>query len=170
MCIRDSLVLSNAAFANLADIDGTAVYPGPAYLEFRRAVLERNPIAIVTARNHPPEELLRLLRKMTDDEGKAVWDDATLFWDQIYIYTCNSPSFEQRFKCQGCHITRKKSMAISEFLKVYPNATSRWYSDDDPENLEAVGKLFGELRTTRSELKTSLHLAVPGQGLSLIHI
>lgn len=134
---------SEDPFREFRDVETCSLSPGPFHATFIKALRERQPVAVITARDNPKKDFLRLLSRAAEMGGECLHD-------QVHVYCCNNMT---EWDLPGETPAERKCAAILDFVGRFPSAASVGFSDDDPRNFAAVGRLFEMLEKTRPECK-----------------
>lgn len=140
--MKKPLLCGENPFRELYDVDNCELMPAPFHACFIKALVDKSPVAIVTARNNDPVDFRRLATRAAVLGGTNLHED-------VYIYCCNSPCWS----LPGETREERKCAAILDFVERYPDAVSVGFSDDDMQNFLAVSALFERLSIEVPRLK-----------------
>lgn len=130
-------------FREFRDVETCSLSPGPFHATFIKALRERQPVAVITARDNPKKDFLRLLSRAAEMGGERLHDE-------VHVYCCNNVT---EWDLPGETPAERKCAAILDFVGRFPSAASVGFSDDDPHNFTAVCRLFEMLEKTRPGCK-----------------
>jgi hypothetical protein len=140
-------------FGDFRNVETVRLMKGPCYSKFVRAVEEGSPISVVTARDNKTSQFMGLMRRVASLEEGLRLDES-----RVSLYLCNGDDFVGLLP-ESCRmdLTARKALALRHFMSLHPDHRSLGFSDDDPKNLESVGRLFVELRREHPEKTFKLY-------------
>lgn len=132
MASPGSLSLREDAFVEFTRWRTCTLVPGPFFDTFVRALEEKAPVAVISARSHNQKEFRKLLRRTAKLGGQQLNCNVT-------GYCVNNGGIRKRYG-KIMQTAGLKVKVLRDFLKRYPRSWSLGFSDDDPKNLRVMRK------------------------------
>jgi hypothetical protein len=139
---KASLVLRKDAFADFAKWRRCRIEPGPFFETFLRALDERAPVVVISARSHNQREFRALLKRVAALGGRRLNRNVRGF--------CVNNAGTRNLHGKTLSAAELKVRVLRRFLRGRPKSWSLGFSDDDPSYLRAMRRaLRAESRTRR---------------------
>lgn len=140
--IKGSFALQKDAFIDFAKWRRCRIKPGPFFDTFLRALDERAPVVVISARGHNQREFRALLKRAAALGRRRLNSNVSGF--------CVNNAGVRNLHGKTLSVSDLKVKVLRHFLKGRPRSWSLGFSDDDRSNLRAMRRaLRGESEVRR---------------------
>ena len=152
--LRTKADLDPGSFVNFttAETKRCKIRPAQCLGYFRKCVVEKKPVAVISARSHGSEAMRLLLRRVLNLKSKKD-PPVRMVRSRVSVYCVNSPEFDRMMGIApgDCISTgERKWMALNHFTDMHAAATTLSFSDDDLSTIDALkGIILKQRAATR---------------------